>query len=63
MYNEIVNLIKEKKKDIDDITSKYLANYLYVVKSKNILPPSVSFDEIVNNVLMVLITWPIPYRN
>lgn len=51
MYNEIVNLIKEKKKDIDDITLKYLANYLYVVKSKNVLPPSVSFDEIVNNVL------------
>ena len=38
MYNEIVNLIKEKKKDIDDITLKYLANYLYVVKSKNVLP-------------------------
>ena len=51
MYNEIVNLIKEKKKNIDDITLKYLANYLYVVKSKNILTPSVSFEEIVNNVL------------
>ena len=47
----IENNEKEKKKDIDDITSKYLANYLYVVKSKNVLPPSVSFDEIVNNVL------------
>lgn len=51
MYNEIVNLIKDKKKDIDDITLKYLANYLYVVKSKNVLPLSVGFDEIVNNVL------------
>lgn len=51
MYNEIIELIKHKKKNIDDITLKYLTNYLYVVKSKNVLPPSVSFDEIVNNVL------------
>lgn len=51
MYNEIVKLIKCKKKDIDDITLKYLTNYLYIVKSKDVLPPSVSFDEIINNVL------------
>ena len=34
MYNEIVNLIKDKKKDIDDITLKYLANYLQLALMK-----------------------------
>ena len=36
MYNEIRNIIKSKKKDIDDETLTYFTNYFYVISEKNI---------------------------
>lgn len=52
MYNEIRNIIKSKKKDIDDETLTYFTNYFYVISEKNIIPEQVELDDLIDNGLL-----------
>lgn len=52
MYEEIKNLIKEKKSDIDSTTLKYFTNYFYVLAKGNFIPSNIDIKELIENALV-----------
>lgn len=51
-YDEIRNLIKSKKAEIDDETLKYFSNYFYVAVKKGVIPKEQTLESLIDNALM-----------
>ena len=51
MYDDIKNMIQQKRPSIDQETLTYLTNYFYVLNKKEILPNSISLESIIDKTL------------
>lgn len=52
MYEEIKQIIKNKKSDIDDETLTYFTNYFYVAKKRGVIPKKQELESLIDNALM-----------
>ena len=52
MYEEIKQIIKSKKSDIDDETLTYFTNYFYVAKKRGVIPKKQELESLIDNALM-----------
>ena len=50
-YDEIVNILKKRKNDINPILLKYISNYLFVLFNRDVLPSSLDFDTLIDKLL------------
>lgn len=57
MCEEIKQIIKNKKSDIDDETLTYFTNYFYVAKQRGVIPPQIELGSLIDNVLMYKIVF------
>lgn len=51
MYEEIKQIIKNKKSDIDDETLTYFTNYFYVAKKRGVIPSKIELESLIDNAL------------
>ena len=52
MYEEIKQIIKNKKSDIDDETLTYFTNYFYVAKKRGVIPKKQELESLIDNALV-----------
>lgn len=52
MYEEIKQIIKNKKSDIDDETLTYFTNYFYVAKKRGVIPKKQELESLIDNALL-----------
>lgn len=52
IYENIKNLIHQKKEDIEDTTLTYFTNYFYVVCKKEVNPSSIELTSLIDNALL-----------
>lgn len=57
MYEEIKQIIKNKKSDIDDETLTYFTNYFYVAKKRGVIPKKQELESLIDNALMYKIVF------
>jgi len=51
MYEQIKNMILNKKSDIDRQTLYYFTNYFYVLVEKDLIPSKLKIDDLIDNAL------------
>ena len=52
MYEEIKQIIKNKKSDIDDESLTYFTNYFYVAKKRGVIPKKQKLESLIDNALL-----------